>query len=158
MTNVIRKCGTCGLFNPQESTCPVLKMQVDPDKDFCSKHQTNLHTCETCGRIILKPIFVPEGEDTYHKICGQCFGQHKTCAFCREVNSCAFETDPSPLPKLIQQQIQNGPTIIVTTVKNPERVRVTCQKGCPCYNPENDCMRQFNYCERMNHVWNSTTL
>jgi hypothetical protein len=44
----------------------------------------------------------------------------------------------------------------VTTVMNPSRIEITCAKGCPCYDPEIGCMRQFNYCERMNHVWDST--
>ena len=151
-----KNCKTCALYNSNTSTCPVLRAPIDPDKDFCSKHQTNLHICEACGRASLKPILVPEGEDTYHSICGECLQQLNTCADCRESRTCACETDPSPLPKTIQQKIQNGPTIVVTTVTNPERIRQTCEKGCPCYDPENGCMRQFNYCERMNHVWNST--
>ena len=151
-----KNCKTCALYDPNTSTCPVLRAPVDPDKDFCSKHQTNLHVCEACGRASLKPILVPEGEDTYHSICGECLQQLNTCAFCHESRTCAFETDPSPLPKTVQQKIQNGPMVTVTTVMNPSRVEITCAKGCPCYDPEIGCMRQFNYCERMNHVWDST--
>lgn len=151
-----KTCKTCALYDPNTSTCPVLRAPIDPNKDFCSKHQINLHTCEACGRTSLKPILVPVGKDTYHSICGECVTQLNTCAFCHESRTCAFETDPSPLPKWIQQKNQNGPMITVTTVMNPERIRQTCEKGCPCYDPEFGCMRQFNYCERMNHVWNST--
>lgn len=150
-----KNCKTCALYDPNTSTCPVLRAPIDPDKDFCSKHLTNLNICEACGRASLKPILVPVGEDTYYSICGECVTQFNTCAFCRESRTCAFETDPSPLPKTVQQKIQNGPMITVTTVKNPSRVEITCAKGCSCYDPEFGCMRQFNYCERMNHVWNS---
>ena len=161
MTNVIHKCGTCALYDPNTSTCPVLRMQVDPNEDFCSKHVSKVHICEACGRIDLKPILVPEGsaENTiYHTLCHNCLPNLNTCSFCQNWDTCPFETDPSPLPKTIQQQTQNGPVITVTTVKNPSRVEITCAKGCPCYDPENDCMKQFNYCERMDHIWNSTTL
>lgn len=151
-----KNCKICALYDPNTSTCPVLRAPIDPDKDFCSKYQTNLHICEACGHASLKPILVPEGEDTYHSICGECVTQLNTCAFCHESRTCAFETDPSPLPKTVQQQIQNGPMITVTTVINPSRVEITCAKGCPCYDPKFGCMRQFNYCERMNHVWDST--
>ena len=153
-----KTCKTCALYDPNTSTCPVLRAPIDPSKDFCSKHVNKVHVCEACGRASLTPILVPVGKDTYHFICGECLEQLSTCAFCQESRTCAFETDPSPIPKMVQQQTQNGPMITVTTVKNPSRVEITCAKGCPCYDPENDCMKQFNYCERMDHIWNSTTL
>ena len=158
MTNVTHKCNTCALLEKNNNICPVLRMEVNPNEDFCSKHIKNAHVCEACGRIDLTPVLVPEGEDIFHTLCRNCFPALNTCSFCLNSRDCLFETDPSPLPKIIQQQIQNGPMITVTTVKNPSRIEITCKNGCPCYDPENDCMRQFNYCERMDHVWKSTTL
>ena len=110
--------------------------------------------CETCGRPTEQQVLCPDG-DNWHILCPNCASQLNTCAFCKKVNGCAFETDPSPLPKMVQKQIRQGPITSVVTVKNPELVRNTCQKGCPCYDPENDCMRQFHYCKEINHVYDN---
>lgn len=161
MTNITHRCNTCALLDKNNNTCPVLRMEVNPNEDYCSKHVKNVLICEACGRIDLTPVFVPEElpeETTYHTLCRNCLPALNTCVFCLNGRDCLFETDPSPLPKVIQQKVQNGPMITVTTVKNPSRIEITCKKGCPCYDPENDCMKQFNYCERMNHVWKSTIL
>ena len=111
--------------------------------------------CETCGRPTEHQFLCPDG-DSWHILCGNCVSQLNTCTFCKKVNICAFETDPSPVPKMVQQQIRQGPMISVTTVKNPERVKITCEKGCNCFNAEFGCMRQFHYCERMDHVYDDS--
>lgn len=35
---------------------------------------------------------------------------------------------------------------MTTQVKNPDRIRITCQTGCPCFSDENGCLREFNHC------------
>ncbi len=108
--------------------------------------------CETCGRPTEQQVLCPDG-DNWHILCPACAAQLNTCAFCKKVRICSFETDPSPLPKMIQQQFRQGPMITVTEVMNPERIRQTCEKGCDCFSAEFGCMRQFHYCERMDHAY-----
>ena len=111
--------------------------------------------CETCGRRTDQQFLCPDG-DNWHILCPSCASQLNTCAFCKKANTCTFETDPSPLPKMVQKQIRQGPMISVITEKNPERIRQTCQNGCPCYDSEFECMREFHYCERIEHVYDDS--
>lgn len=149
---MIKYCQTCGLFDKIHSSCPLLRMPVDPTKDFCSKHNKTVKRCEVCGVPTLQTIVVPDG-DKWHELCQDCVFKISNCIFCKISNTCDFETNPSSLPKMVQQEIRQGPMISVTTVKNPERIRQTCQKGCKCYDDYFGCMREFGYCERMEHIY-----
>jgi hypothetical protein len=111
--------------------------------------------CETCGRPTEQQFLCPDG-DSWHILCGDCASQLNTCSFCKKVNVCTFETDPSPLPKMVQKQIRQGPMITVTAEMNPERIRQTCEKGCDCFDANFGCMRQFHYCERIDHVYDDS--
>jgi hypothetical protein len=108
--------------------------------------------CETCSRQTKQQVLVPDG-DLWHILCPSCADQLNSCGFCKNGGKCDFETNPSSLPKFVQKQIRQGNMISVTTVKNPERIRQTCQNGCPCYDSEFECMREFYYCERIDHVY-----
>lgn len=132
--------------------CQLNGRQVNPDKDYCSKHAEELHQCEYCGSGTLDPVFIAESE-TWHTYCEKCASAISTCNFCLNAQSCAFETDPSPLPKMIQKQIRQENMVQIVTVKNPDRIAITCQKGCNCYHPEFECLRQFNGCEKMKHIY-----
>lgn len=46
--------------------------------------------------------------------------------------------------------------ITVTEVMNPERIRQTCEKGCDCFSADFGCMKQFHYCERIDHVYDDS--
>lgn len=146
------KCRTCAIRQPEGSICRLTGREINPDKDFCSSHRKEIIICEVCDNGTLAPIVVLS-DDGNHIVCENCNGSLSSCHFCLNSSSCAFETDPSPLPKLIQKQIRQGPMTTVTTVKNPDRVRETCMKGCPCFDEENGCLRQFNYCGGLKHVW-----
>ena len=111
--------------------------------------------CETCGRPTEQQVLCPDG-DNWHILCPNCASQLNTCAFCKKVNVCTFETDPSPLPKRVQKQFRQGNMITVTEIMNPERIRQTCEKGCDCFDANFGCMRQFYYCERMDHVYDDS--
>lgn len=108
--------------------------------------------CEMCGRPTEQQIFCPDG-DIWHILCLNCASWLNSCNFCKEANTCAFENNSSSIPKMIQQRIQQGPITSVVMVKNPELVRQTCQSGCPCYSPEFECMRQFNYCKNLKYIY-----
>lgn len=148
-------CRTCEILDKQQNICPLLRSQVDPDKDYCTKHTTELKQCELCGQATLVPFYTRDG-DNWHIFCQECIHKLNTCNFCKKVTECLFETDPSPLPKMIQKQIRQGPMISVTTEMNPERIRQTCEKGCDCFDANFGCMRQFHYCERIDHVYDDS--
>ena len=111
--------------------------------------------CETCGRLTEQQVLCPDG-DNWHILCPQCASLLNTCNFCKQAQQCLFETDPSPLPKMIKKQFRQGNMITVTEIINPERVRQTCEKGCACFDANFGCMRQFYYCERMDHVYDDS--
>lgn len=137
----ISKCKSCG-WHTSPDKCQLLKIIVNPEEDFCSKHRKNIPTCEICGRPAHRNGILDSVSETFHLICESCYPRLGTCAICDNAQTCAFETDPSPLPKMVQQQIQQGPYQMVTTVRNPERVRITCQNGCVCFDPNSGCIKQ----------------
>lgn len=144
-----KTCKTCGLQT--NSRCLLTQMQIDPDKDYCSKHIQNPNVCEACGSIMLTPTFV-EKDGTWKMYCGKCLSAFSTCVNCRSSSQCSFETDPSPLPKMVQQTIQQGPMTTVMTIKNPKRTEITCFK-CKCFDKENnDCSRNFNFCGNLERI------
>ena len=111
-------------------------------------------TCERCGRPVEKEqsLVVPDGEN-FHLLCFNCGHPLNRCDLCKRGGECDFETNPLAEPKYIQKQVRQGFQTIVVKEKNPERIRQTCQVNCPCYDPENDCMKQYNYCERIEHIY-----
>ena len=140
MTNFKGYCDTCAFAGLNQPAFCALKNKIVKATDYCSEHRNSVTTCDICGNIILASGII----DSNHIICSQCFSVIHTCAVCKHVDSCAYQTDPSPLPKTIPQQVRQGNIIAVTQVINPERVRITCQKGCKCYSKENDCLKQNN--------------
>jgi hypothetical protein len=150
----IKYCRTCAILDPKLQKCRMFGHQVEPAIDFCSKHTTELVTCELCGGQIPKRqsiISVTKGK-VNRLVCERCSQLYGTCQLCKNNISCSFETDPSPLPKVIQKQIRQGNMITMTQVRNPERIEITCKKGCPCYDSEGDCARQFGVCERCDNI------
>ena len=137
-------CNTCGLRDPSQNICLLHKHQVDPNEDFCSKHR-QVYRCEHCGSITLSPI-IEVDNDTIHLWCMNCSQERNTCSFCVHNNICSFENDPSPLPKVVMKTMNQGNMYVQTQVRNPERIRETCQKNCECFDAENGCLRQNNYC------------
>lgn len=111
--------------------------------------------CETCGRQTEQQVLAPDG-DSWHILCPNCADQLNSCGFCKNAGKCDFETNPSSLPKFVQKQIRQGPMISVTTEMNPERIRQTCEKGCDCFDANFGCMRQFHYCERIDHAYDGS--
>lgn len=79
-------------------------------------------------------------------MCGNCFSMAGTCGLCENGTLCDFETNPSPLPKQVQKVIRQGNAIIQTVVKNPERIRETCLKNCPCCDPNFGCFKENGTC------------
>ena len=147
-------CKTCAILDPKLQKCRMFGHQVEPAIDFCSQHTTELITCELCGGQIPKAqsiIFVEKGKPN-RLICERCSKLHGTCHLCKNSAFCSFENDPSPLPKIVQKQVRQGNMIAMTQVQNPERIEITCKKGCPCYDPELECLRQFGTCGKCENI------
>lgn len=154
MPPITKFCRTCRILDPRQNVCQLTNRPKDPDKDYCSDHQAILKTCDNCGNITLESILTPDLTE-WRTLCSQCASKLSTCAFCRNGDKCDFETNPSTLPKIVQKRIQQGPMVSLTTVKNPDRIKETCEKNCDCFDKETQtCMKEINYyCERMNHIY-----
>ncbi len=150
-TTNINYCETCAISSPNRQSqtgrvCNLWQAAVK-DTDFCSRHAKSLWKCDCCGNQfwdnpIITAIISSTGSTTIDSaICMQCFKQLGKCSTCAHANTCRFETDPSSLPKTVQKQIRQGPMISVTQVMNPERVRITCQDGCPCWSSDSLCSK-----------------
>lgn len=148
------KCASCAYWQPEQQICVALN-QPRQKRDFCSFHTTDPKVCATCGKFILGNYNYNEVNGQYIMVCEACQQALSTCAGCKTGNVCSFESDPSPLPKMIQQNMRQGNMIIQTTVRNPERVRLLCEK-CPCFNHEGSfCNREFNTCGNLQCILNS---
>lgn len=143
MSKVYKTCGTCAHRQPQTQNCPLLKRET-ADADSCPFHTSQLTKCSKCGVTIIRnsEIFYC-GE---HTLCLRCQSQHGYCETCRNASTCSFETDPSPIPKVITQQIQQGPMIIQQQIRNPERIKITCANNCKCYDSELGCLKENRCC------------
>lgn len=135
-------CKSCPLRGFKvPDVCALFGIPVSSD-DYCSKHRSTIEKCSICGAPLIADVIVDDG----HLICPSCFESLRTCKICRFGNTCEFETNPSSLPKIISKQIRQGNMTAVTQVMNPERVRITCEKGCKCYSKENGCLKQIGTC------------
>lgn len=145
-------CSKCVLSQPRldletKRFCRKYNMPVK-DTDFCSQNIKSLKTCQCCGnQYAERPTLLSksEGENKFTfdiEICPVCAQTIGKCQTCKQGNICTFETDPSPLPKMVQKQIQQGHMTAVTQVMNPERIRLTCEKSCLCYSHNFGCLKQ----------------
>ena len=149
---MVSKCKTCALAGLKApGVCSLSGLKVT-DTDFCSSHRRSLSICSICGAVILENACIDEG----HLVCPNCLSQINSCRVCRKAMHCAFEEDPSPIPKAISQQIRQGNGIFVTSVRNPERIRETCQKGCECFDDKNGCLRQICFCNNQEVYYNDS--
>ena len=133
------RCGRCLYRNSETNQCGRLKITVSAEQDACPSYidQTYLTTCTFCGRQlpIRNAVIFSDGEEVHHA-CNDCANLSGYCHTCAAASSCLFNTDPSPIPMLVQKQIRQGNMVSVTTVKNTERVKVTCAVGCKCFDSE----------------------
>ena len=81
-----------------------------------------------------------------------------SCHTCEKVTSCAFEQDPTPIPKHVPIIQEQGNMRMQTIIRNPEREAVTCKAGCPCYSKEWGCWRTVDpsFCLNINYEFGGT--
>lgn len=126
-----------------DGVCKLLNKPV-VDKCHCPYYTTNEINCDLCGQPILSGGIYDNGKI----YCAKCGPQLGHCATCRHRTICTFETDPSPVPKMIQQTVRQGNMMSSFPVKNPNRIEITCKKGCGCWNEEFGCLREFMACDK----------
>lgn len=144
-----KSCAFLGLKAPE--VCALSGLKMKEEEDYCSRHSNSFQKCAICG----SPVIFHDGIiDDGHLICQSCFFHLNSCKICRFGNTCEFETNPSPLPKYVQRQIRQGNMTAVTQVMNPERIHITCEKGCKCYSTENGCMKQKGSCSNSETIYN----
>ncbi len=157
-----KTCGQCiHLMHSDQGHhyCRLTSIICDPENDFCSKgyfyNTDNLLICAVCGEPIIPSIsraVIEVVEEQVHAFCSSCYEHHlNTCKTCKTSCQCDFETNPIKIEKMVQR----GPVVQVFPVKNPERIKETCMKGCGCWNSEQQmCNREVNVCGKYEeHVY-----
>lgn len=141
--NNIKTCGNCALY--RQNIC-ILNNRSRHKEDSCPEFKKYLNVCDCCGKEHTQSFLYSWDNKNYVILCGHCFQATSTCDLCVNGSTCAFEQDPSPIPKQIMKNIRQGNMMIQTAVKNPERVDKFCTI-CHCFNvEENVCNKEFNHC------------
>ena len=142
-----KSCFTCAYrtLNPQQ--CPLIGYNYADDRNqVCPYHTTELPKCDICGQIVPDSMFTQKSDGSWIRICKNCLSKSGTCGGCSKNATCDFETNPSPIPKAVEKRFQQGNQIMITQIKNPSRIDVTCRINCPCFSEEFGCCREYNTC------------
>ncbi len=150
----VKYCGKCALRAQDGTHCGITGINIDPERDFCSKFSESPAQCEICHKFIIGTSYLDESNGKWHQICGNCIQKLGTCHTCDRITSCAFEQSSSSLPKFVQKQVRQGNMVAMTQAMNPERVKITCEKGCPCFDKSVGCIRQnIQMCSNFKHTY-----
>lgn len=145
-----RTCKECAYFD--DMRCKISGQPAISHNVACASFSSQRYECDVCHRQIHHTEVIYDSKSN-KIVCSDCCNRLSTCDNCHNGNICLFETDPSPLPKQIQKQIRQGNMFGQTIIKNPDRVRETCQKGCPCWDTETEsCNKQLRYCANIQEV------
>ena len=145
-----RNCGKC-LIRQQAGNgfCPVFQEKVEDGASACRKYiGHDSAKCDFCGALMPgKPQVVIMEDGTVLQSCAKCGDSIGTCATCAQAKLCGFETNPIQIPKQVQKVVQQGNMRMQTVIRNPEREKETCMKGCPCWDEDTfTCLRQSVGC------------
>lgn len=145
-----RTCKECAYFD--DMRCKISGQPAISHNIACASFSSKRYECDICHRQIHHTEVIYDSKSN-KIVCSDCCNRLSTCDNCHNGNICLFETDPSPLPKQVQKQIRQGNMIGQTIIKNPDRVRETCMKGCPCWDAETEsCNKQLRYCANIQEV------
>ena len=142
-----KTCGNCGIHRAF-GHCPYFKTAFPSSTQGCPKWESEIEKCKICGGpTIGGSVCFVDTDQNNHIICAKCASQTGRCPTCAYSITCDFETNPSPLPKVVMQTIRQGNMMAQTQVINPERVALTCH-SCSCWNTEeNYCMhKEIGHC------------
>lgn len=140
-----RTCGNCLLQQQAGGMCPIFQEKINKDDRACRKYiGHDSDKCNLCGSLMpgKAEIIIMEDGSTILS-CANCANRLGTCATCALSRTCDFENKPINIPKQIQKQVRQGNMVMSTVVRNPEREKETCMKGCQCWDAEECvCLRQ----------------
>ena len=139
-------CKECG--HNLSNQCALSHQPVE-ENDICGYYTENPIHCEICGdHLISQQVIITAGDSTpYHILCANCYEYLGACQTCTLGNICSFRQDSSiKEPPVILQTIREGNTVIQTQIKNPARIKLTCEK-CSCYREGNCCKEEISRCE-----------
>lgn len=91
--------------------------------------------CNYCGRENPQLIFTVFNDNAPTAMCPNCAQVIGTCGLCTNSVKCEFESNPSPLPKMVMKTVQQGNMIMQTTIPNPDRIKALCP-SCACYSED----------------------
>lgn len=141
-------CGNCLLYKQGDGVCPIFQEKVNENDSGCRKFVSEINPCDFCGNGIVglaEIVIMPDGE--VYQSCKNCGDRIGTCTTCSMRVSCDFETNPIQIPKQVQKVVRQGNMQMQTVIRNPEREKKTCMKGCPCWDGEEYvCKRQYGMC------------
>ena len=141
---MIKTCGSC-VLRAESGACKLFKANVPATQSACIAHKYKKYDCDICGNIATTYNLNEENEWNFY--CDSCTQALSTCGTCSNRNICPFEQDTSiSLPKMVTKVIRQGSSQIQTQVPNAERIDKTCKAKCKCFNSENGCCKQINYC------------
>lgn len=141
----MKTCDDCLVQKQAGGMCPIFGEKVNPADRACRKYiGHDSPKCDMCGALMPgKPeVVIMEDGDTIIS-CGNCAAIIGMCGTCSERTKCDFETSPINIPKQVQKVVRQGNMQMQTVIRNPEREKETCMKGCPCWDSEECiCLRQ----------------
>lgn len=141
----VKCCANCSILT-KDNVCRLFKTQIQyPYGERCPNFTKELVECENCGNSVVLPQILTENEQTL-LLCDNCVKLSGTCNLCTERTQCDFETNPLSLPKVIIKQIRQGNQMLQVQIKNPERIRETCEKNCKCFDKEFGCGKENGCC------------
>lgn len=145
-----RTCKECAYFD--DMRCKISGQPAISHNVACASFSSQRYECDICHRQIHHTEVIYDSKSN-KIVCSDCCNRLSTCDNCHNGNICLFETDPSPLPKQIQKQYRQGNMIGQTIIKNPDRILITCKKGCFCWDAETEsCNKQLRYCANIQEV------
>lgn len=139
-------CKDCRLANLKDLQCMLTRLPIGLKDKACANFTKELFLCEICNQQMAKPGIMVETEQDFMMLCSNCSQKVGFCYTCECEHLCPFEQDPSTIPKMIQKQVRQGNMQMITQVPNPERIKITCETDCKCYDKEIGCLKKKSQC------------
>ena len=134
-------CKTCGFLDRRQNVCQLTGWQVQPNNDFCFRHQEEVDKCDFCGSPVIDPLLYLNEDQKVFFVCHSCKDKFGTCGTCKRKQDCSFIADQS-MPDMVQKQIRQGNMTTVMPVMNPQKIEKHCKNGCVCFDAEFGCLKQ----------------
>ena len=146
----MKTCGDCLIQKQTNGICPIFNEKINPADKACRKYiGQDSPVCGFCDSLMPgkgEIVIMEDGETILS--CPKCAERIGTCATCAQAHICEFETSNIQIPKQVPRVIRQGNMQMQTIVRNPEREKETCMKGCPCWDEENCiCLRETGMCK-----------